>query len=365
MTRLARVRRAAVIAAAAGAVLGVASPAFARPDVGAVDAAMTAIVAKAQAPGAALAVADHGRLIVVKGFGFADVAARTPVGPDTMFALASCSKPITAMAVMKLVDDGKITLRTPAFAFLGMRAVADPRASRITVEQLLNHSSGLPRDVAATTGDPMDTARAAARASLRFAPGSQQAYSNAGFNVLGAIVEKASGQHYADFVRDNVFRPAGVTRFGALAAPAAIAGQAVRYAKDGRVVSNKIGEGGTPAGGWILSPADMVRVLVAYDAGKIVSLASRAAMLAPPVAPLKPRANGAAFGLGWDVVYRVNGDPNAVFYGKNGGITGSSTWAEHRPDGIVFAAFYNGGNGKGAHRPGLAALERALDGGAP
>ncbi len=70
----------------------------------------------------------------------------------------------------------------------------------------------------------------------------------------------------------------------------------------------------------------------------------------------------AAHGLGWDVVYRSNGDPNAVFYGKNGGINGSSTWAEHRPGGIVFAAFYSGGNGTGAHRPGFAALERALDG---
>ena len=357
-----RARHGAVLAAAA--VLGVAAPAFAQPDLAAVDAAMTAIVAKAHAPGAALAVADHGRLIVEKGFGFANVAARTPVGPDTMFALASCSKPITAMAVMKLVDERKITLRTPAFAFLGMQAAADPRAARITVEQLLNHSSGLPHDVASRTGDPMDTARAAARARLRFAPGSQQAYSNAGFNVLGAIVEKASGQRYIDFVRDNVFRPAGVTRFGALASPSAIAGQAVRYARDGRVVSNKIGEGGTPAGGWVLSAADMVRVLVAYDAGKIVSPASRAAMLAPPAAPLKLRANGAAFGLGWDVVYRLNGDPNAVFYGKNGGINGSSTWAEHRPDGIVLAVFYNGGNGTGAHRPGLAPLERALDGGA-
>ena len=62
----------------------------------------------------------------------------------------------------------------------------------------------------------MDTARAAANVALLFAPGSRQAYSNAGFNVLGAIVEKASGQRYADFVRDNVFAPAGVTRFGAL-----------------------------------------------------------------------------------------------------------------------------------------------------
>ena len=353
--------RAVFVCAALAAAFSLAAPACAEPDVAAANSAMAAIVRDAGAPGGGLAVAANGRLIDVQGFGFANVAARVPVGRDTMFALASCSKPITAMAVMKLVDDGKLTLRTPAFAFLGLPA-ADPRTSRITIEELLNHSSGLPRDVPARTADPMNTARAAASATLLFAPGSRQTYSNAGFNVLGAIVEKASGQRYADFVRDNVFAPAGVTRFGALQTASAVAGEAVRYAKNGRVVVNRNEEGGTPAGGWVLSPADMVRVLVAYDAGKIVSPASRAAMLAPPVAPLVPRANGAAFGLGWDVVYRAGGDPNAVFYGKNGGIAGSSTWIEHRPDGIVYAAFYNGGNGSGAHRPGLVRLENALDG---
>jgi N-acyl-D-amino-acid deacylase len=68
---------------------------------------MQAVVRKAGAPGAAFAVASRGRLVDVKGFGYADVAARTPVDPDTMFALASCSKPITAMAIMRLVDEGK------------------------------------------------------------------------------------------------------------------------------------------------------------------------------------------------------------------------------------------------------------------
>jgi CubicO group peptidase (beta-lactamase class C family) len=355
-------QRAVFVWALAGATLGAALPAVADPNLPAARAAMAGIVAKAKAPGAGLAVAHGGRLVDVQSFGFADVAARTPVGPDTMFALASCSKPLTAMAVMKLVDDGAITLETPAFAFLGIRTDADPRSGRITVKELLNHSSGLTHDVPAKTDDPMNTARAAARATLLFAPGTQQAYSNAGFNVLGAVIEKASGQRYAAFVQNAVFRPAGVVRSGVLESRAAIPGQAVRYDKNGRVVVNRIAEGGTPAGGWVLSPADMVRVLTAYDAGKIVSPASRAAMLAPPEPPLKPRANGAAFGLGWDVVYRVNGDPNAVFYGKNGGINGSSTWIEHRPDGIDFAAFYNGGNGSGAHRPGLAALEKALDG---
>ncbi|MEA2720694.1 MAG: hypothetical protein QOJ39_2558 [Candidatus Eremiobacteraeota bacterium] len=349
-------------AAVLGAILGATVPAAAEPNIAAANAAMTAVVAKAHAPGAGFAVAYRGRLVDVKGFGFANVAARTPVGSDTMFALASCSKPLTAMAVMKLVDEGKLTLDTPAFAYLGFRAHADPRTGRITIKNLLNHSSGLPHDVAAATDDPMDTARAAAGATLKFEPGSDQAYSNAGFNVLGAVIEKASGERYLEFVRENVFRPAGVTRSAPLQPGPAIPGQAQRYDKKGRVVTNRIGEGGTPAGGWVLSPADMVRVLIAYDAGKIVSLVSRAAMLEPPAAPLKPRANGAAFGLGWDVVYRSNGDPNAVFFGKNGGINGSSTWIEHRADGIELAAFYNGGNGSGAHRPGLSAVEKALDG---
>jgi len=355
-------KRAVLLYGTFGAVLGLAAPACAQPNVAAANAAMAAIVRHAGAPGAGLAVAAGGRLVDVQGFGFANVEAHAPAGPDTMFALASCSKPITAMAIMKLVDNGTITLRTPAFAFLGMRNAIDPRSSSITIEELLNHSSGLPHDVPARTGDPMNTALAAANTKLLFAPGSKQAYSNAGFNVLGAVIEKASGQSYIDFVRANVFAPAGVTRFGALQSPSVVPGQAVRYAKNGQPVVNHFEFGGTPAGGWILSPADMVRVLVAYDAGKIVTPASRDAMLAPPVAPLVPRADGSAFGLGWDVVYRVNGDPTAVFYGKNGGITGSSTWIEHRPDGIVFAVFYNGGNGSGAHRPGLVTLEHALDG---
>ncbi len=344
------------------AVLAAAVPAAAAPDIPGANAAVAAIAAKAKAPGAGFAVSYRGRLAGVHGVGFANVAAKTPVGPDTMFALASCSKPLTAMAVMKLVDDGKIKLDTPAFAFLGITAGSDPRRARITIKNLLDHSSGLPHDVPATAGDPMSTARAAARATLLFEPGTQQAYSNAGFNVLGAVIEKASGQRYVDFVANTVFRPAGVLRYGALDSPAPIPGQAVRYGKNGRPVVNAKGLGGTPAGGWILSPADMVRVLVAYDAGKIVSRASREAMLAPPVAPLRPRANGSAFGLGWDVVYRGGDDPNAVFYGKNGGINGASTWIEHRLDGIDFAVFYNGGNGSGAHRPGLVTLERALDG---
>ncbi len=341
---------------------GFAIPAQADPDLAGANAAMATVFEKSKAPGAGFAIGRDGQVVSFKGYGYADVAAHTPVGPETMFALASNSKPITAMAVMKLIDDGKLTLDTPAFAFLGLSQFADPRAAHITVKNLLNHSSGLPHDVPALSDDPMETARAAAATKLDFTPGSQQAYSNAGFNVLGAVVEKASGQSYVDFVRSAVFAPAGVTHSAVLEAKAALPGQAVRYNDSGGVVVNKSREGGTPAGGWILAPADMVRVLMAYDAGKIVTPASRAAMLAPPEAPLAPRTDGSAFGLGWDVVLRKNGARGPVLYGKNGGLNGDSTWSEHRFDGIDYAVFYNGGNGSGAHRPGLVAVEKALDG---
>jgi CubicO group peptidase (beta-lactamase class C family) len=355
-------RSASVLSIVLIAAFAAAIPATAKPDIGAANAALATVMKKAKSPGAGFAVGDGGRVVDAKGFGKADLATGTSVGPDTMFALASCSKPITAMAVMKLVDEHKVTLDTRAFEFLGIEHTSDPRAARITVKDLLNHSSGLPHDVNASTDDPMNTARAAARAKLKFAPGTQQAYSNAGFNVAGAVIEKASGQKYIDFVRENVFEPAGVTRFAALEQSGAVRGQAVRYSPNRTVIVNKRVEGGTPAGGWILAPADYVKILIAYDAGKIVSPASRAAMLAPPVAPLQPRSNGSAFGLGWDVVSRTAKDPDTVFYGKNGGIAGAHTWVEHRPDGIVYAAFYNGGSGIGAHPSGLKAVEKALDG---
>lgn len=336
-------------------------PAPADPDLAAADAAMARVFEQGKTPGASFAVGYGGRVVDAKGYGFADRASRSPVTVDTLFALASASKPITAMAVMKLVDEGKLTLDTAAFAFLGLDQPADPRAASITIKNLLNHSSGLPRDVPGKTDDPLDTARAAARSRLQFAPGTQQVYSNAGFNVLGAIIEKASGQSYVDYVRAAVFAPAGVTRFGTLQPGQAVPGQALRYGDDGQpVVDQQRGGGRTPAGGWVLSPSDMVRILLAYDAGRIVSPASREAMLAPPEPPLKQGRQG-AFGLGWDLVIHRRGKDGAVFYGKNGGIAGASAWCEHTFGGADFAAFYNAGNPNGAHRKGLSAVEQALD----
>lgn len=334
-------------------------PASSDPGNPALRHAVERVAAESRAPGFQFAVARDGAVVAAISLGWADEATKTPVGDSTLFALASCSKPLTAMALMSLVDQQKVSLDTKVFPFLGLSGARDPRVETVTVKELLDHSAGFPHDIPATSDDPMAVARRALAVQLRFAPGTKQEYSNAGFNIAGAVIEKAGGEEYHAYVQEHVFAPAGVTDAAWLERGRPIPAEATRYGDDGRPVVDERHMGAfTPAGGWVLSATDMVKILSAYAAGKIVSAQSRDAMLAPPEPPLGPRKDGSAFGLGWDVVLREAG---GVYYGKNGGIDGAHTWIEHRPDGADVAVLYNGGDGKAAHRPGLKPIETVLD----
>jgi CubicO group peptidase (beta-lactamase class C family) len=309
-------------------------------------------------PGAQFAAAVGGTIVDVKSFGYADVAAKRPVTDASLFALGSGSKPITAMAVFTLIDARKIALDTAAFPYLGLHP-KDARFAKITIAQLLNHSSGLNGNIRVVSSDPLDVAKAAAASALLFAPGKKQAYSNTGFNVLGAIVAKAGSQDYATYVRAHVFAPAGVTDAAALDLTKPIPGQVEQYDKSDTPAVNTIPRSGTPAGGWVMSATDVVKILVALDAGKIVSAHSRAAMFGPLPAPLKPRSNGAYYGGGWDVVYHDGA--GRLVYGKNGGIVGAYTWMEHDANGAVFAELFNGGtSGQDAQWATAKPIEKAL-----
>ncbi len=309
-------------------------------------------------PGVQFAAAVGGKIVDAKSFGYADVAAKKPVTNDSLFALASGSKPITAIAIFKLIDNGKISLDTTAFAYLGLHA-KDKRSARITIAHLLNHSSGLSDNIRVATNDPLDVAKAAAAVKLLFMPGKKQVYSNTGFNVLGAVIEKASGEDYTTYVRENVFAPAGVTDAVALDLAKPIPGQVKQYDKSNRATVNTIPLAGTPAGGWVMSATDIVKILIALDGGKLVSAKSRAAMFGPLPKPLKARSNGAYYGGGWDVVYR-DGSGRLV-YGKNGGTTGAYSWMEHDANGAVFAELFNGGtSGQDAQWSTAKPIEKAL-----
>lgn len=346
------------VAALTGAALaGGALPAHADPGYAAVNAAIDAAARHDRAPGLQFAVARDGRVVDVHAVGYADLGARAPVTNGNVFALASCSKPFTAMAIMQLVDARKLTLSTPAFGYLGLRPAHAPRIAEITIQELLNHSSGLPRQITDESADPLAVARRAAAVNrLLFAPGTDVAYSNAAYDVLGAVVERASGQDYQSYVTEHVFAPAGVTDAGYLG-NTVVPNIALGYAR-GRVVPNTRRGSQTPAGGWVMSATDAVRILSAYDAGRIVSPAARRAMLTPQNVGLGPSGAGAYFGLGWDRVGTENG---GAFYAKNGDIPGYGAWFEHRPDGTVFAVLRNSAGGTSTHPQGLTAVEAALD----
>ena len=184
-------------------------------------------------PGGQLAIARDNRLVYNRGFGHASTEDDQVVAPEMTFRIASNSKPITAVAILQLVQAGKLALDTPVFPLLALEGPAnaprDPRLDTITIEQLLVHSGGWNSDagvdpqyvpwtmMASLTLDAEVPAEAETiiryvlSQPLDFDPGTASAYSNFGFNVLGRVIEHVSGQPYEDYVVEHVLTPAGIT----------------------------------------------------------------------------------------------------------------------------------------------------------
>lgn len=200
------------------------------------DKTITDLMRKHAIPGGAVAVMHDGKLIYARGFGYADVENKTPVQPDALFRIASVSKTLTAVAIMKLVEEGKLKLDDRVAPFIAHLtpapgATVDPRWEQITVRQLLNHTGGWDRNKPNGGFDPIDrpaVAAAAVNASapassetlirymkgmpLDFNPGEKWAYSNFGYIILGRVIERVSGMPYAEYVRARVLQPVGANR---------------------------------------------------------------------------------------------------------------------------------------------------------
>ncbi len=176
-------------------------------------------------PGAALTMIDRGQVVLQRGYGFADVVARQPVTPDSRFRIASISKPITAVAVLQLVEQGKLKLDDPIVpllkqaAFLEKDAQPDERVQKITIRDCLQHTGGWDR---AKSFDAMfkqtefakllgkdapasqkDIIQVMLGKPLDLDPGTKYAYSNLGYCILGRILENTTGQPYEPYTRNT------------------------------------------------------------------------------------------------------------------------------------------------------------------
>jgi CubicO group peptidase (beta-lactamase class C family) len=169
-------------------------------------------------PGLAIGVVEDGGLVYARGFGVMKLGdAAAPVTTETLFHMASITKPLVATAVMQLVEHGKLDLDAPVAKYLPYFRLKDPRYETITVRQMLTHTSGMP-DVTDYGWDKPEYddgsleryVHSLTGQGLRWQPGTKFAYSNMAFEVLGDLVAKLSGRSFEDYVEAEILKPVGM-----------------------------------------------------------------------------------------------------------------------------------------------------------
>src|SRR5262245_7991748 len=184
-----------------------------------IDRLMKEYAVQAHAPGAAWGVIVDGQLAHTGITGYRDLATKSPVDADTVFRIASMTKSFTAMSILKLRDEGRLSLDDPAERYVPeLKALKYPTTDspKVTIRHLLSHAEGFPEDnpwgdrQLARTDDELSRMLGGG-IPFSNAPGLAYEYSNYGFAILGRIVSNVSGQRYDDYVAANILRPLGMT----------------------------------------------------------------------------------------------------------------------------------------------------------
>jgi CubicO group peptidase (beta-lactamase class C family) len=293
-------------------------------------------------PGVSVTVARAGEIVYAKGFGLRDVAANLPVDADTVFPIGSITKQFTAAAIMLLARDRKVRLDAKAAEYVPLA----PHATEYTVRQLLQQTTGL----ANYTGAPAFLASVAtsatiapealvaliAREPLAFAPGTQFAYSNTNYVVLGMIVEAVARVPYGRFIAERIAQPLGLTHltFGPPQGGADVA-RGYEPQQGSTAVRPWTPQATYAAGGLYAAPADLVRWDEAFFGARLLDAATVRAMTTPPQLPGGAASN---YAMGW---LRDDVDGHAMVW-HNGAVAGANARNAYFPDQrIAVVAFGN------------------------
>lgn len=318
--------------------------------------------------GASISISVDGRLVYAHGFGYADTTTREEVQPYHKFRIASISKLITGIAVMSLVEEGKLSLNDRVFgpdAILSDTWFSNPRDKRvygITVGHLLSHEGGwtqrwgdqmfMPVIIAENMGvkPPADTRtiiRYALDKRLHFTPGTGRAYSNLGYSILGLVIEKVSGTTYEDYCRKHVLEPVGIYDMTlARNLPSGKAPFEVTYYTPadvppkpsiygtGELVSPAYGgndiEALGAAGAWIATSPDLIRLMLAVD-----GFTSHDDILSQESIEIMTD-NGKGYApVGWKTT-SYNGT-----WWRTGSFPGSAGIMKRQPDGVSWVVLFN------------------------
>ena len=293
-------------------------------------------------PGLSIAITKQERLVFAKGFGYADTSTNEKVHPNHRFRIASVSKPMTAIAIMKFIQQGTFSLTSKVFgasALLGTTYGTKPYSQRllaITVQQLLEHTSGLSND----GGDPMFLNYGLSQAALitwvldnrtvKNVPGSTYEYLNFGYILLGRIIEKFSGQTYENYLRNNIFNNAPQT------SQMVIGGDTFAEKKSSEVTYypnsayNLRVRRMDANGGWIARPIDLVGIMAKVDAFNY-----KADILTNGT--INTMWTGSSANNGYGKGWILTGSDKS----HNGAMTGTIAFLVRRNDGLSFAFTVN------------------------
>jgi N-acyl-D-amino-acid deacylase len=360
----------------------------AQPQLATIDNLMTSFLREENAPGASVAITRNGRLVYARGFGYADRNTKESVTPASLFRIASISKPITAVTVLHLAEQGKIRLDEHPFpelnlppVFSGSQTSIDPRLAQITVLQLLQHRGGFDRAmtrnpelqsilVAHLCGsEPPATAEQTIRVMegkpLDLDPGTRYAYSPFGYCVLGRVIERATKQPYEKYVQSEILAPLGIhdMQVGHSLLKDKLPHEVTYYTPDDRQEPSAFPPNvGEPApapygwiyieaqssnGGWVATAVDLARLATAFDDAAncpVLRQQSIQFMYAPPSgftpAPTESGSNAGPrwYGCGW-FVHQLAGNRFSYYHG--GLLPGSCSLMKRRWDGIDYVILIN------------------------
>ncbi|TDC44742.1 class A beta-lactamase-related serine hydrolase [Actinomadura sp. KC345] len=331
---------------------------------GSFDSTLKSFMQERNIPCGQLAVVRKGKLVLSRGYTYTDDDGLT-TQPTSLFRVASLSKPATATAVLRLVQDGKLKLTDRAATLLGLSTSADPRLEDVTVLRLLQHLGGWDRGVtpdpmfqdakiAQTLGVSLPVSQAnimkyVSASALDHAPGDRYAYSNYGYLLLGRIIEKVTGQKYETYVRQAVLAPRDITRMRLGRTLTEAGGEVPYYSgytgttvfdNSGTKVPSPYGawnlENMDSHGGWLATAMDLTRFAGIYDGGTPV-LGSSAIKKAFAEPETGIEDNGSYYGCGWHVRH-VTGGINTW---HTGSLPGTYTILVRRYDGLAWAALFD------------------------
>ena len=298
-----------------------------------VDAAIARVRARPEFVGVSVAVARGDRMILDRGYGIADLEWNAPADAGTPFRIGSLTKQFTAAAIMKLVEQGKLSLDDPLARYV---PEFDTGGRTVTIRQLLNHTSGLPNYTEQPgffdRQAPLDLSDKELLALISgkpftFEPGKGWRYSNTNYYLLGMVVAKVSGRSYPEFVESTLFKPLGLahTRYGSEGEIVVHRAQGYRFDPDTNARHNDtLISMNTPggAGGLLSTAGDLVRWQIALTNGRVVSPASFQQMIGSTV---KTGQGDAAYGFGL-LVDTLDGQRRISHTGGINGFNSSLTW---------------------------------------